>query len=100
MMLNLERRGCHNINFVTPTHVNPHIVKALRIAIAGGLRIPLVYNTGGYDNLGVIEKLDGIVDIYLPDFKYQSGTLAAKYSSGAADYREIAAGVIRKCIAR
>jgi putative pyruvate formate lyase activating enzyme len=96
MMLNLERRGCHNINFVTPTHVNPHIVKALRIAIAGGLRIPLVYNTGGYDNLGVIEKLDGIVDIYLPDFKYQSGTLAAKYSSGAADYPEIAAGVIKE----
>ncbi len=95
-MLNLQRRGCHNINFVTPTHVNPHIIKALRIAIAGGLRIPLVYNTGGYDNLDVVKKLDGIVDIYLPDFKYQNGTLAAKYSSGATDYPEVAAEVIKE----
>ncbi len=96
MMLQLQRMGCHNINLVTPTHVNPHIVKALRIAIAGGLRIPLVYNTGGYDSLDIVKQLEGIVDIYLPDFKYQSGALAAKYSSGASAYPEIAAQVIKE----
>ncbi len=96
MMLSLQRRGCHNINFVTPTHVAPHIVKALRLAVRKGLAIPLVYNTGGYDSIDVIRKLDGIVDIYLPDFKYQDGKLAAKYSSGASDYPEVAAEVIKE----
>ncbi len=96
MMLSLQRIGCHNINLVTPTHVVPHIVKALRIAIVRGLRLPLVYNTSGYDNLEVIKKLDGIVDIYLPDFKYQDGELASKYSSGADDYPEVAAAVIKE----
>ncbi len=71
MMLSLQRRGCHNINLVTPTHVVPHIVKALRRALAKGLCLPLVYNNGGYDNPDVIRMLDGIVDIYLPDFNYQ-----------------------------
>jgi putative pyruvate formate lyase activating enzyme len=79
MMLSLQNRGCHNINLVTPTHVVPHIVKALRLAIRQGLALPLVYNSGGYDSFEVIQKLDGIVDIYLPDFKYQDGRLAAKY---------------------
>jgi putative pyruvate formate lyase activating enzyme len=96
MMLDLQTNGCHNINLVTPTHVVPHIIKSLRIAVAAGLRLPLVYNTGGYDNLGVVQKLDGIVDIYLPDFKYQDGALAARYSSGAADYPEVAAAVIKE----
>ena len=96
MMLDLQERGCHNINLVTPTHVVPHIVKALRAAVDRGLRLPLVYNTGGYDSLDVIRALDGVVDIYLPDFKYQDGPLAAKYSSGAADYPEVAAAVIKE----
>ena len=96
MMISLQRQGCHNINLVTPTHVIPHIVKALRLAIPKGLRLPLVYNTGGYDNLEVIRKLDGVVDIYLPDFKYQDGALAAKYSSEASDYPEIAAAAIKE----
>ena len=96
MMLGLQQRGCHNINLVTPTHVVPHIVKALRSAIARGLMIPLVYNTGGYDSLDVVKMLDGIVDIHLPDFKYMDGNLAAKYSSGAADYPEVAAAVIKE----
>ena len=96
MMLDLQDRGCHNINLVTPTHVVPHIVRTLREAVDRGLRIPLVYNTGGYDNLDVIRALDGVVDIYLPDFKYQDGALAAKYSSGAADYPEAAAAVIKE----
>jgi putative pyruvate formate lyase activating enzyme len=96
MMLSLQRQGCHNINLVTPTHVNPHIVKALRMAIAGGLRLPLVYNSGGYDDLEVVKNLDGIVDIYLPDFKYQDGAMSAKYSSGASDYPQVAAQVIKE----
>jgi putative pyruvate formate lyase activating enzyme len=96
MMISLQERGCHNVNLVTPTHVVPHIVRALRAAIDRGLRIPLVYNTGGYDSLDVIRSLDGIVDIYLPDFKYQDGALAAKYSNGAADYPEVAAAVIKE----
>jgi putative pyruvate formate lyase activating enzyme len=96
MMLGLQRRGCHNINLVTPTHVVPHIVKALRIGIKRGLRLPLVYNTGGYDSPEVIKLLDGVVDIYLPDFKYQDGKLAAKYSHGAKDYPQVAAKVIKE----
>ena len=96
MMLELQKRGAHNINLVTPTHVVPHIVKALRIASSKGLRLPLVYNTGAYDNVEVIRMLDGIVDIYLPDFKYQDGTLAGKYSSGASDYPAVAAEVIKE----
>jgi putative pyruvate formate lyase activating enzyme len=96
MMMDLQEMGCHNINLVTPTHVVPHIVKALRIAVGTGLRLPLVYNTGGYDSLDVIKKLNGIVDIYLPDFKYQDGNLSAKYSSGASDYPEVAAAVIKE----
>lgn len=96
MMLELQKRGAHNINLVTPTHVIPHIVKALRIAAARGLRLPLVYNTSAYDNIEVIRMLDGIVDIYLPDFKYQDGKLAGKYSSGASDYPEVAAAVIKE----
>jgi putative pyruvate formate lyase activating enzyme len=96
MMLSLQQRGCHNINLVTPTHVVPHIVKALRLAIAKGLVLPLVYNNGGYDSLNIIRKLDGIVDIYLPDFKYQDDAQAVKYSSGASGYREIAAATIKE----
>ncbi len=96
MMLDLQRRGCHNINLVTPTHVAPHILKALRRAIPEGLRIPLVYNTGGYDDLEVVKRLDGVVDIYMPDFKYMDGKNAARYSSGASDYPEVAAAVIKE----
>ncbi len=86
MMLSLQRRGCHNINVVTPTHVMPHILKATRIALEKGLSVPLVYNTGGYELLEPIRLLDGVVDIYLPDMKYAHGEQAAKYSTGARDY--------------
>ena len=96
MMLQLQSRGCHNINLVTPTHVAPSIVRALRIGIGLGLHLPLVYNTGGYDSLEVVQLLDGIVDIYLPDFKYQDPVQAARYSSGAEDYPEVAAAVIKE----
>jgi len=96
IMLDLQRRGCHNINLVTPTHLVPHLVKSLRLAIAGGLHIPLLYNTGGYDSLEVIRLLDGIVDIYLPDFKYQDSGFAAHVTQGAPDYPQHAAAAIKE----
>ncbi|HZT32071.1 MAG TPA: hypothetical protein VFA33_19440 [Bryobacteraceae bacterium] len=94
LMLQLADLGCHNINLVTPTHCVPNIVRALRSAIPRGLRLPLVYNCGGYESLEAVRLLDGIVDIYLPDFKYTDGPTAAKYSSGAGDYPEVAAAAI------
>ena len=96
VMIELENRGCHNINLVTPTHVVPNIVSALRHAIALGLRAPLVYNCGGYESLEVVRLLDGIVDIYLADCKYMDGSLAAKYSSGAEEYPEVAMAAIEE----
>ncbi len=90
MMLTLAERGCVNINIVTPTHYSPHVVLALDLAAAKGLRLPLVYNTCGWERVEILEKLDGIVDIYLPDFKYSSGEMAAKYSAGAGSYPEMA----------
>ena len=83
MMLSLQERGCHNINVVTPTHYSAHILLALDLAAARGLRLPLVYNTCGWERLEILKKLDGIVDIYLPDMKYADGKMAAKYSSCA-----------------
>ena len=84
-MLQLQDTGCHNINVVTPTHVLPQILLALRIAIKGGLKIPLVYNTGGYELAEIVKLLDGIVDIYLPDMRYADNAMAVKYSN-APDY--------------
>ncbi|MBN2289513.1 MAG: radical SAM protein [Candidatus Glassbacteria bacterium] len=89
MMLELQGTGCHNINLVTPTHYSPQILLAVDLAAAKGLRVPLVYNTCGWERLEVLEKLDGIVDIYLPDFKYADSEMAAKYSSGADTYPEV-----------
>ena len=89
MMLKLQEMGCHNINLVTPTHYSPHIVLAVNMAAGKGLRLPLVYNTCGWERLEIVKKLDGIVDIYLPDFKYSSGKMAAKYSSDSETYPEI-----------
>ncbi|MDZ7261781.1 MAG: radical SAM protein [candidate division KSB1 bacterium] len=89
MMLHLQKIGCHNINVVTPTHYSPHIVLALDLAAAKGLRLPVVYNTCGWERLEILKLLDGIVDIYLPDFKYSDGKMAAKYSSQAETYPEI-----------
>lgn len=89
MMLSLQKKGCHNINVVTPTHYSPHIVLALDIAAAKGLRLPLVYNTCGWERLEILKKLDGIVDIYLPDFKYSDSKMAANYSSEAETYPEL-----------
>ncbi|GAP15886.1 uncharacterized Fe-S protein PflX, homolog of pyruvate formate lyase activating proteins [Longilinea arvoryzae] len=79
-MLDLQERGCHNINLVSPTHVVPQILEALLIAARAGLRLPLVYNTGGYDALETLRLLDGVVDIYLPDMKYADAKTAERYS--------------------
>ncbi|MCK9604371.1 MAG: radical SAM protein [Candidatus Omnitrophica bacterium] len=84
-MLELQNNGCHNINLVTPTHVMPQILQSLVIAIEKGLKIPLVYNTSGYELVEALEILEGIVDIYLPDMRYADNNMAIKYSS-APDY--------------
>jgi putative pyruvate formate lyase activating enzyme len=89
MMLSLQKMGCPNINVVTPTHYSPHILLALDKAVSGGLKVPLVYNTCGWERTEVLKMLDGIVDIYLPDFKYFNGQKAARYSSGASEYPEV-----------
>lgn len=86
MMLALQARGCHNINLVTPTHYSPHILLAVDRAAAGGLRLPLVWNTCGWEKIEILQSLDGVVDIYLPDFKYADAAMAEKYSPGAATY--------------
>jgi putative pyruvate formate lyase activating enzyme len=90
MMIKLQQIGCHNINLVTPTHVMPNILKATRIALKKGLRLPLVYNTSGYERVEIVKLLDGIVDIYMPDFKYTDSEKASMYSAGASDYPEMA----------
>jgi len=88
IMLKLKRLGCHNINFVTPTHVVPQILKALALATEQGLDLPLVYNSGGYDSVETLKLLDGIFDIYMPDFKYSDPRVAKKFSN-AEDYPEV-----------
>ena len=95
MMISLMRQGCHNINFVTPTHQTAQIVSALTYAIERGLEIPLVYNCGGYESLETIKLLDGIFDIYMPDFKYGSNESAKKLSA-APDYVEITKVAIKE----
>ncbi|MCU0652105.1 MAG: radical SAM protein [Candidatus Omnitrophica bacterium] len=85
IMLQLQDMGCHNVNFVTPTHVLPQILKALELAIPKGLKIPLVYNTSGYELPEMIKLLDGIIDVYLPDMRYAQNEPAIKYSA-ALDY--------------
>ncbi len=85
MMLQLQEEGCHNINLVSPSHVVPQILTALLIAATAGLRLPLVYNTGGYDALETLALLDGVVDIYMPDMKYADAAVGRRLS-GVSDY--------------
>ncbi|MCP4667399.1 MAG: radical SAM protein [Deltaproteobacteria bacterium] len=95
MMTALSERGCHNINFVTPTHVVPQIIEALMLAVDQGMRAPLVYNSGGYDRKETLELLDGIFDIYMPDFKFWEGKWAEQYAD-APDYRERAMEALKE----
>jgi putative pyruvate formate lyase activating enzyme len=87
MMIELQNMGCCNINFVTPTHFAPQLVKAIKVGVEKGLRLPIVWNCGGYENVDVIRLLDGIVDIYMPDMKYGSSKPAKRYSD-TPDYFE------------
>jgi putative pyruvate formate lyase activating enzyme len=80
MMLDLQERGCHNINFVSPSHVIAQILAAVEIAVTKGLNVPLVYNTGGYDSSEALALLDGVIDIYMPDMKYGDSSIARRYS--------------------
>ena len=94
-MHSLQKRGCHNINFVTPTHYLPQILAALPYAIDLGLNIPLVYNCGGYEALEAIHLLDGIIDIYMPDVKFASREVAEKYTQ-TPDYPEVVKKALRE----
>lgn len=85
IMLSLQERGCHNIHLITPSHVVPQILEALMLAIPAGLRLPLVYDTSGYDSVETLRLLDGVVDIYVPDFKYWSAGLSSRYLT-VSDY--------------
>ncbi|MCU4719700.1 radical SAM protein [Halapricum hydrolyticum] len=95
MALELQDRGCHNVNFVTPTHVAPHLAAAVRIAHDRGLKVPIVWNCGGYERVDVLELLDGIVDIYMPDVKWSDSEAAVEYS-GAPDYWDRARDALRE----
>ncbi len=90
MMMDLQQQGCHNINLVTPTHYVPHILLAVDKAAGYGLHLPLVYNTCGWERLEILEFLDGVIDVYLPDYKYASSAMSEKYSAGASSYPFVA----------
>jgi putative pyruvate formate lyase activating enzyme len=94
LMLELQARGCHNINLVTPEHVVPQILESLPLAVEDGLRLPIVYNTSAYDSLDSIDLLGGIVDIYMPDFKLWSGERSRTWLK-ASDYPAVARAAIR-----
>jgi putative pyruvate formate lyase activating enzyme len=96
MMLHLQGEGCQNINIVTPTHFSPHVVLALDMAAGEGLRLPLVYNTCGWERSDILAVLDGIVDIYLADFKYMDADRARQYSSDAASYPDTTRSALKE----
>lgn len=95
MMLSLQAKGCHNINLVSPTHVVPQILEALKIAVERGLDLPLVYNTGGYDPVETLKLLDGIVDIYMPDMKYSDEKIAQELS-GIKNYPQVNKAAVKE----
>jgi putative pyruvate formate lyase activating enzyme len=95
IMLELQALGCHNINFVSPTHVAPQITAGVLLAAQAGLRLPLVYNTGGFDSLDLLQLLDGIIDIYLPDMKYSAPQTGLRYSK-ARQYPQVNQAAVRE----
>lgn len=95
LMLELQENGCHNINFVTPEHVVPQVLEGLVVAVEAGLCLPLVYNTSAYDSMESLLLLDGVVDIYMPDFKFWDSTLSLRYLK-ARDYAEAARRAIKE----
>jgi len=97
MMLELQSRGAHNVNLVTATHFVPHVLAALPRAIEGGLRLPLVYNTSGYESVEMLRLLDGVVDVYLPDAKYADDAIARRLS-GFPGYVEVNRAALREMV--
>ncbi len=97
IFLELQEKGAHNINLVTPGHYVPHIIRSVEDARRHGLKLPIVYNTGSYENVDTIKNLEGIVDIYLPDFKYWDAQVAKKYSH-AEDYPKVAKAAIAEMV--
>lgn len=95
IMISLQRRGCHNVNFVTPTHFVPQIVAALNIAIEKGFELPLVYNSGGYESVDTLKLLEDIVDIYMPDIKYSDNEIAARLS-GIKNYWNVVRAAVKE----
>src|SRR5260221_6334122 len=95
MMLELQARGCHNINFVSPTHFAPQMARAILIAAEQGLRLPIVYNTNAYDSVAVLRLLEGIVDVYLPDLKYAEDEAGYLYSK-VRSYQDISREAIKE----
>lgn len=95
LMISLQEQGCHNINLVTPTHQMPMILRSLSLAIERGLSVPLVYNCGGYESIEALQILDGVIDIYMPDFKYADPEAALAYSK-AKDYPQVARVAIKE----
>jgi putative pyruvate formate lyase activating enzyme len=95
MMLALQARGCHNLNWVTPEHVVPQILEAVPLAVAGGLGLPIIYNTSAYDSLDSLRLMDGIVDLYLPDFKVWSRQAARRYLR-RPEYAEVARAAVKE----
>jgi putative pyruvate formate lyase activating enzyme len=95
IMISLQNQGCYNINLVTPTHQMPMLLRSIMIASGKGLKTPLVYNCSGYESLHAIQLLEGVVDIYMPDFKYSDPAVAKKYS-GAENYPDAAKAAIRE----
>ena len=95
IMLSLQEKGCHNMNLVSPTHVVPQILEALEMAVESGLHVPLVYNSGGYDSVETLKILDGIVDIYMPDMKYDDEETARELS-GIENYPEVNKAAVKE----
>jgi putative pyruvate formate lyase activating enzyme len=95
IMLDLQAQGCHNVNLVSPSHVVPQIIAATLIAAQAGLRLPLVYNTGGYDSMAMLGLLDGVVDIYMPDMKFADAETARRYSK-VANYPRVNQAAVRE----
>jgi putative pyruvate formate lyase activating enzyme len=93
LMLQLQDAGCHNINFVTPEHVAPQVIEAIAAAVPQGLRVPLVYNTSAYDSLASLRLMEGLVDIYMPDFKFWEETTSRRLAR-ARDYPDVARAAI------
>lgn len=95
IMLSLQKKGCHNINFVSPSHFVPQIVEAISLAVKDGLTLPLLYNTGGYDEIDTLKLLEGVIDIYMPDIKFGDNIKAKKYTK-SAKYFDIVKSAVKE----